>query len=278
MLKRFSVFGAVLIAIFSFALFGCGSANTAVSTNPGKITLEQFNKIKQGMTYQEVVQILGREGELMSEAGSMRMYTWTNKDDFSNMNATFNNNRVAAKGQLGLPSSGNSQQTQMPVQTNKTDKQHAEEAFDRGNKQYKNGDLNGAIANYSQAIRLDPKYAGAYLMRGIAYTGLSQYDKAIADCNSAIQIDPKSAEAYLWRGIAYTGLSQYDKAIVDYNSAIQIDPKSAEAYNGRGIAYFILKDYDKAIADYKKVLELKPDYTKAKENLQKALDAKAKRG
>ena len=100
MLKKFSVFGVVLIAVFSFALMGCG--NTAVSTDPGKITFEKFNQIQQGMTYQEVTQILGREGELMSEAGSMRMYTWKNEDGGSNMNVTLDNNRVVAKGQMGL--------------------------------------------------------------------------------------------------------------------------------------------------------------------------------
>jgi tetratricopeptide (TPR) repeat protein len=62
---------------------------------------------------------------------------------------------------------------------------------------------NKAIADYSQAISLDPNLAGAYKVRGVAYINIGDYDRAIADCNQAIRLDPNNAAAYINRGIVY---------------------------------------------------------------------------
>ena len=55
------------------------------------------------------------------------------------------------------------------------------------------GDLDQAIADYTQAIALDPKYAVAYNNRGIAYCDKGDLDQAIADYTQAIALDPKYA-------------------------------------------------------------------------------------
>ena len=53
------------------------------------------------------------------------------------------------------------------------------------------GDYDRAIADYDEAIRLDPRYAVAYYNRGVAYCDKGDYDRAIADYNEAIRLDPK---------------------------------------------------------------------------------------
>jgi tetratricopeptide (TPR) repeat protein len=64
------------------------------------------------------------------------------------------------------------------------------------------------------------------------------------DYSKVIALDPKYAIAYINRGIVYHGKGEYDLAIVEYNRAfepgksIALDPKyTAVAYNGRGSAY-----------------------------------------
>ena len=59
------------------------------------------------------------------------------------------------------------------------------------------------------------------------------YEKAIADYNEAIGLDPKNALAYNNRGSAWRKKKEYDKAIADYNEATRLDPKYARAYNSR---------------------------------------------
>ena len=54
-----------------------------------------------------------------------------------------------------------------------------------------------------------------------------EYDKAIADFSEAIRLDPKSATAYDRRAGAYEAKGNYDQAIADFTEAIRFDPRSA---------------------------------------------------
>ena len=71
-----------------------------------------------------------------------------------------------------------------------------DEATKQGNLLRDKGDFDGAIAAYTEAIRLNPENAQPYSSRGQAYLRKGELDKAIADCNKAIQLDPMMAEAY----------------------------------------------------------------------------------
>jgi len=73
----------------------------------------------------------------------------------------------------------------------------------RGEAHYAKGDYDGAIADFSEAIRLDPKFAIAFSGRGLAYSAKGDHDRAIADFNEAIRLDPKSRIAFYNRGLAY---------------------------------------------------------------------------
>jgi len=52
-----------------------------------------------------------------------------------------------------------------------------------------------AIADYTQAIRIDPNYASAYNNRGSAYSNKNDYDRAIADYEAALRINPNYTNA-----------------------------------------------------------------------------------
>jgi tetratricopeptide (TPR) repeat protein len=120
-----------------------------------------------------------------------------------------------------------------------------------------------AIADFTQAIRLDPDNAIAYEERGNAYASKGDYDRAIADFNQAIRINPDYVAAYNNRGNVYNDKGEYDRAIADYTQAIRINPNDAFAYNGRGSAYDDKGDHDRAIADYTRAVRINPDYSGA---------------
>jgi tetratricopeptide (TPR) repeat protein len=65
------------------------------------------------------------------------------------------------------------------------------------------GEIEDAVNNYSEAIRIFPNYSNAYNNRGNAYSILGQYQQAINDFNKAIHIRPNYAEAYNNYGSAY---------------------------------------------------------------------------
>jgi tetratricopeptide (TPR) repeat protein len=67
--------------------------------------------------------------------------------------------------------------------------------------------------------------AVAYFNRAIACKADGDFDRAIADYTEAIRLDPKLAIAYYERGVAYHALGDFDRAIADYTEAIRLDPK-----------------------------------------------------
>src|SRR5260221_14230859 len=86
------------------------------------------------------------------------------------------------------------------------------------------GDHDHAIADYTQAIRLDPNYASAYMERGIVYKRLKEYDRAVQDFSEAIRIKPENARAYLLRGRSKTEKGDTAAGEIDLAKAKQIDP------------------------------------------------------
>lgn len=82
------------------------------SVGPEIATFEEYEKIKDGISYKEVVQIIGAEGEEMSrnkiqgvpgvmESIETVMYQWVNSNG-GNMNAIFQNDKLIQKAQFGL--------------------------------------------------------------------------------------------------------------------------------------------------------------------------------
>ena len=126
----------------------------------------------------------------------------------------------------------------------------------RGNAYYDKKDYDRAIADYSEVIRLDPKYALAFYNRGLAYYDKGDLDRAIADSSEAIRLDPKHALAFYNRGIAYDAKGGVDRAIADYNEAIRLDPKLDLAFASRGYAYFSLGDFTSSASDLLRANEL----------------------
>ena len=70
----------------------------------------------------------------------------------------------------------------------------------------------------------------------------------MADYDEAIRLDPRLVHAYANRGSVYTDKQDYDHALVDLDQAIRLDPEFAQAYYNRGVIYSIKQDYDRAIA------------------------------
>jgi len=79
----------------------------------------------------------------------------------------------------------------------------AEGYFQRGIEKYQHGFLEEAIADWTEAIRLDPNFATAYVNRGKAKSDLGEYQGAILDYDQAIRLAPNFPGAYLNRGVTF---------------------------------------------------------------------------
>ncbi|MDQ5825740.1 MAG: tetratricopeptide repeat protein, partial [Chloroflexota bacterium] len=140
------------------------------------------------------------------------------------------------------------------------------------------GDLDKAIAEFSEAIRLKPDYAAAYINRGGVYRSQEKYTQSIADFNRAIELVPGNGAAYLERGTTYMYANNNDSAVSDFTRVIELLPNSSEAYYYRGLIYLNQNEYDKAIDDFSKVLALVPTWQDAYGSRGKAYVGKSNYG
>ena len=84
--------------------------NSSTIEEDTKMTLEEFNKIETGMTYEQVVEIVGVEGTVLSETDitgneqyKTTMYSWDGDGSLgANANVTFQGGKVISKAQFGL--------------------------------------------------------------------------------------------------------------------------------------------------------------------------------
>jgi len=115
-----------------------------------------------------------------------------------------------------------------------------------------------ALADLSEAIRLNPGEAGNYLNRGFIYQEMGDTQHAIPDFTQAIALRPDQPGAYLRRGSAYEHLGELRKAVADFTQVVALDPKRAEGYYYRGEAYADLGDEERAKPDFAMASHLDP--------------------
>lgn len=128
-------------------------------------------------------------------------------------------------------------------------KGHAAAYYNRGNANAAKGDPAAAIADYDEAIKLDPKNARALANRGTAHSEKGDADAAIADFDEAIKRDPRLASAYFNRANIVAAKGEADRAVADYTAALKYDRRNVNAYIARGALYLARGAAPKARAD-----------------------------
>ena len=126
----------------------------------------------------------------------------------------------------------------------------------RGRIALRHGDNGRAIADFSEAIHLNPNRASLYRERAQAYRQNGDLDLAIADYDEAIALDPRPAAPYRERGRALAAKGDLDRAILSYSTAVRLDPADAQARLDRGLAFLARGQANDARADFEAALAL----------------------
>ena len=127
-------------------------------------------------------------------------------------------------------------------------------------------DLDGVIADYSEALRLAPA------LRHIMLAGAMRISSrgtpaAIADFTEALRLNPNSPSTFNRRGLAYRRSGDLEHAIEDYTAALTLNPIYALAYNNRGYVYEAQGRKEDAIIDFQAALLLDPSLIGARDGL-----------
>lgn len=157
-----------------------------------------------------------------------------------------------------------------PAQGPADEPRTARDHYQRGLVREAKKDLEGALADYTKAVELDPRFLDAWSTRSSVYAERKQYHEAIDDLTKVVAIRPGDYPALFNRGLYHEYVREYDKAIADYSrvldgdadfsrSGLSREADLAHTYHYRGRAYqWYRHDYPKAIADYTRALQLDP--------------------
>jgi tetratricopeptide (TPR) repeat protein len=94
--------------------------------------------------------------------------------------------------------------------------------------------------------------------RAIVLLQLGDAAGAIADTSEAMRIEPKNVLALTVRGNGYRAKGDLKRAIDDYSAAILFAPSFTQAYHERGVAYRMKGDREDAITDFKMAVRQQP--------------------
>jgi len=136
-----------------------------------------------------------------------------------------------------------------------------ENLVNRGIEKAKNGDLDGAMADFDHAIELNPKDDAPFYNRAQAKRLKKDAAGAISDYTRAIELGSQNPAAYNNRGNARAENNDWDGAIADYTHAIELKPDYARAYYNRAVAKQEKGDATGAKADFETAGKLDPELT-----------------
>ncbi|MGB3291745.1 MAG: tetratricopeptide repeat protein [Phormidesmis sp.] len=148
----------------------------------------------------------------------------------------------------------------------------------RGNVRVRRNNLDGALDDYSRAIKLAPHQPNPYLNRGAVWEAMGQWQKAIDDYNQVLRIDPDDPAAYNNRANAEAGMGEWVLAIADYQAAITLQPSFSTAYGNYALALYQAGDTDQAIQIMKSLVRKYPNFADMRAALTAALWVQGKGG
>ena len=148
---------------------------------------------------------------------------------------------------------------------------------ERGLEKSKQGDLKGAVLDFTEAIQRGPQNTALQYLRGSTLAQLGEHRRAIKDFKTILVSEPenktvqtllKQSEAQLssglsWmayqtRGLEKIKLGDFKGAVQDFTQAIQRGPKNTALHFLRGTTFAKLNEHALAIKDYEIILAAEP--------------------
>ena len=93
----------------------------------------------------------------------------------------------------------------------------------RGYRKQEKYDIEGALADYREALKLNPNTAWVYNSRGVLYRDAGDYDRALADFDAALALE-QWADPYASRGWIYSQKGEQERARQNYEKALTLNP------------------------------------------------------
>ncbi|MDR1946877.1 MAG: hypothetical protein LBQ51_06905 [Desulfovibrio sp.] len=107
-----------------------------------------------------------------------------------------------------------------------------------------------AVRKLDRAIALEPEFARAYALRGLAESESGQKERGFEDLTAAVRLEP-TAVHYAFRALVSMRLGQEKAAERDLNYALKLDAASDKAHNYLGVLNLSLGGRETACAHFR---------------------------
>ena len=133
------------------------------------------------------------------------------------------------------------------------------------------GNLDGAIAELRESIRLNPRIAKAHAYLGVALRETGDLDAAVTSLREALRIDPAEDDAANALGLVYMQRGDADAAVATFKALVERAPGNGAARHNLGTALMQKGDLQAAVAEFRTLVTAEPGNAEAFYNLGTAL-------
>lgn len=129
----------------------------------------------------------------------------------------------------------------------------------QGVQSHTQGDFQGAVIAYQQALDLDPENAVLHNNLGFLYGQLQNWEQSLHHLQRAIDINDHLAIAYANLGQVQAATKQGAEAVKNLQQAITLEPDNTDHWHQFARVYFAAQDYPNAEYAWYRALNLAPD-------------------
>jgi Tfp pilus assembly protein PilF len=124
------------------------------------------------------------------------------------------------------------------------------------------GDIDQAIKEYKQALRVEDKVSTIHLSLASSYLKAKDLEKAAQELKSAADLAPEAVEPHAILALLYSAKGKEDLAVAEYESALKnaskLEPKNVDIYKGLGMVYLRQRKFKEAEPIYSLIVGLLP--------------------
>jgi tetratricopeptide (TPR) repeat protein len=119
--------------------------------------------------------------------------------------------------------------------------------------------LSEATDYFAKRIEANPADSFAYFARAESFLHKKELDKALKDLAEAVRLDPNHNDVRNVYGAVYAAKGDYDQALEQFNQVLGREAENVDALTTRGVILLKRQDLDRALADFSKALQSEPD-------------------
>ena len=163
--------------------------------------------------------------------------------------------------QAGVPDSSQVPETTQTIDNEIPNESLAESYLNLGREMYQNSRMDEAVQLFSYGISLQPSeslLSRLYSERAFAYYNTEELQSALDDYNESIRLIADAPNSYYWRGRVRYDLETYGEAVHDFTQAISLNSEEAQHYYWRAMAFYEQEIYAEAVFDLNQAIAISP--------------------